>query len=80
MLWDDPTLGPFHRVAVVLFMGLWALAAGGLLWSPIGAAICGGVARVRGIENPLQYTSLGAVYSIMLLMPWFYLLLRAMQR
>ena len=51
----------------------------GVLWSPVGAAICGIIARKRGL-SPQRYTALGALYSALFFFPWLYLVLRMLGR
>ena len=55
---------------VLLF--LEALAVIGLLWSPIAAYTCARTARARGL-NTRRYAITGAIYSILLFLPWVYL-------
>ena len=59
----------------VPFVGLVfleALAVLGLLWSPIAAYSCGRAAQARGL-NTRRYAVAGAIYSILLFLPWLYL-------
>ena len=67
--------GPLGCAGIWAVLGLWGLAIGGLVWCPVAALICGAVAGVRGMTNPVRYAPVGAVSSIMLFLPWIYLLL-----
>lgn len=51
----------------------------GVLWSPIAALICGGIARARGLSVS-RYAAAGAVYSALLILPWLYLVVRMFNR
>ena len=46
----------------------------GLLWAPFAAFICAVIARVRGLSS--SYAGTGAWYSMLFILPWFYLALR----
>ena len=58
---------PFF-VLVIFYM----LAAIGLLWSPVAAYTCARVARSKGVDAR-RYAIAGAIYSILLFLPWIYL-------
>ena len=51
----------------------------GLLWAPVAAASCAFVARARKLP-PGLYASSGAKYSILLILPWVYLLIKLFGR
>ena len=63
-------LGPFVFVgfgAVVMIVGV--------LWSPVAAVLCARAAGKRGLA-PWRYAMLGALYSILMIVPWVLLLQR----
>ena len=49
----------------------------GLLWTPFAALICLAIARVRRLEGE-GYVKAGALYSLLFLLPWVWLVLRMM--
>ena len=51
------------------------LALLGLLWAPVAALICVLVARFRKLDGE-SYGAAGAKHSILLVLPWVYLLVR----
>ena len=53
----------------------WPSFALGLLWAPFGALVCARMAQSRGL-NRRRYAVAGAVYSILFLWPWIYLIAR----
>ena len=59
-------------IPVFVTVFLHILAAFGLLWSPIAAITCGRAARARGLDTR-RYAIAGAIYSILLFLPWIYL-------
>ena len=69
-LWAPFILGPF------VFVGLGAaIVLVGALWSPAAAALCARAARRRGLA-PGRYAIWGALYSILMIVPWVLLLQR----
>lgn len=56
-------------------VGVIVLAAVGVLWAPVGALICLITARFKNLP-PRSYAVAGAKHSSLLLLPWFYLLMR----
>ena len=52
-----------------------ALAALGLVWAPAAALICALVARIRKLRGE-SYAWVGAMCSMLLILPWVYLLVR----
>ena len=58
-------------VVGVLQSILWA----GLIWMPFAAATCAVVARRKGFDVK-AYSVAGAVYSVLFVIPWIYLVLR----
>ena len=52
-----------------------AVAVLGLVWAPAAALICALVARTRKLTGE-SYASTGAVCSMLLILPWVYLLVR----
>ena len=70
----------FGIVLFVFGFGLVALAtitfqAFCIIWSPVAAVICGLTAHKRGL-NVLRYAIFGAVCSMLLFVPWLYVLRR----
>ena len=59
----------FIPVAVLL------LAIAGLVWTPFGILICALVARFRGLKGE-PYATAAAKSSVLLLLPWVYLVIR----
>ena len=55
------------------------IALFGLVWAPIGATICALAARKVGLPAR-RYAVAGAIYSVLLFLPWMYLLLRVLGR
>ena len=53
--------------------GIVLLSLGGLVWSPFAAFIAFRRARQRGLA-PIRYMFIGALYSILLIIPWFILI------
>ena len=51
------------------------LAALCIAWSPFAALTCARIARRNGL-NARRYAMLGAMYSVLLFLPWLYLTLR----
>ena len=64
-----------------LFVELFnqAVAVLGLVWMPCAALICALTARSRGL-SVTRYAIAGAVYSILLSLPWIYLWFRMRNR
>ena len=60
---------------VVATIAMLLLAVVGLLWSPFAAAICGGVAHRKGGEGSKSAAD-GLLGSILLFLPWVYMLSR----
>lgn len=54
---------------------LLAVSLAGLIWMPFAAASCMYVARSKGL-NVNAYGIAGAVYSVLFILPWVYLVLR----
>jgi len=70
----------FGVVLLVFGLGLIALAilafqAFCIVWSPFAAVMCGRVARKRRL-NILRYSIIGAIYSVLLFVPWMYIMQR----
>ena len=59
-------------IPLFVFPFMVLLAALGLLWAPFGALICALTAKSRGLSIR-SHAIAGAVYSILFLVPWFYL-------
>lgn len=51
----------------------------GIVWSPVGALLCGIAARKRGMSTA-RYALAGAFYSALFILPWIYLMLRLLDR
>ena len=66
---------PAILIIVSSIVGLYGLAAIGLLWAPFASLICLSAARARGL-NDSTYAIAGATHSILLMLPWIYLILR----
>ena len=66
------TVGSILLTSPSLAMGMIIVAAAGLLWSPVAAVITRHQARKHGLTGS-HYAVAGALYSIFLLVPWFYL-------
>ena len=68
----------FENVGEVFFwvpVSVLALAVLGLLWAPFAALICILVARFRKLGGE-SYGAVGAKHSMLLVLPWVYLLVR----
>ncbi len=63
----------FGSIFTMIFTAL--LAGFGVLFAPIAAAICGIIARSRGLRVS-RYALVGGVCSGLLFLPWLYLLTR----
>ena len=83
-----PFLRPFGLVVTILGVVVYvgavvvfpSLVAGpgiavGVLWMPFAALFCARAARSRGLDSG-RYAVAGAIYSILLFIPWVYLVLR----
>ena len=62
--------GSFAASGSVLF-----IASLGVIWVPFGAAVCGWRAKEKQFQV-LKFAVAGALYSMFLLLPWFYLISR----
>ena len=51
------------------------IALSGVMWAPFGAVICGGTAKNKQLPV-LKFAIAGALSSLFLLIPWFYLITR----
>ena len=51
----------------------------GIVWSPVGALLCGIVAWKRGMSTA-RYALAGAFYSALFILPWIYFMLRLLDR
>ena len=70
-----PLTVPFFYGTFGVFIFAALFVAGGILWSPFAALICALIASIRGL--PIRRCALaGAVYSILLFLPWVYLVAR----
>lgn len=63
----------------ITFFFLLLMIGIGLFWAPVAALICGLMARSRGMSVRL-YALAGGLYSMMLFLPWFYLVVRMSDR
>lgn len=63
----------FFPLSASVMSGFIALA--GLIWAPFGALICARAASRRGLQAH-RYAVAGAAFSVLYLVPWFYLVLR----
>ena len=63
-------VGSFIASGSVLLIALL-----GVMWAPFGAVICGGTAKNKQLPV-LKFAIAGALSSMFLLMPWFYLITR----
>ena len=62
--------GSFAASGWVLF-----IAVLGVMWAPFGAVICGGSAKIKQLPV-LRFAIAGALSSLFMLLPWFYLITR----
>ena len=69
----DVPLGVAILIFSLLAFGLSLLLLGaGVLWSPIAAVICYNKAELVGLPS-IRYAAVGALYSVLFLMPLIYL-------
>lgn len=68
-------LGNIGEILFWIPVSILAMAFLGLLWSPFAALICGLIAQYRKKEF-MPYAGAGAKCSLLLVLPWFYLLVR----
>ena len=68
-------LGNIGEILFLIPVSILAMAFLGLLWSPFAALTCGLIAQYREKEF-MSYAKAGAKCSSLLLLPWFYLLVR----
>ena len=61
---------PLAVLALLLLIPL------GIVWAPFGAAICGRIARKRGLDPGDEYIIAGLASSFWLFVPWIYLVSR----
>lgn len=66
-------------IPVVVFTVMLLVAVLGLLWAPFAALSCAFIAGKRGL-SARRYAVAGAIYSILFLLPWFYLLAELLNR
>ena len=68
-------LGNIGEILFWIPVSILAMAFLGLLWSPIGALVCGLIALYKK-KGFMSYAGSGAKCSSLLVLPWFYLLVR----
>ena len=62
--------GSFTASGLVLLIAML-----GVMWAPFGAVICGGTAKIKQLPV-LKFAIAGALSSLFLFLPWFYLITR----
>ena len=65
----------YEFLSVIALAFVWFFIAIGVLWAPFAMVICGAIARTRGL-SVVRYAGAGGIYSILFVLPWFYLLVR----
>ena len=65
----------YQFLSIIALMAAYFVIALGLLWSPFAMVICGAIARTRGL-SVVRYAGAGGIYSILFILPWFYLVVR----
>ena len=73
---DPPwVMGAFFALVIATFVmaGMTMVFAFlGVVWSPFAALVCYIIAHFKGYPK-LRFTIAGAVYSVLFILPWFYL-------
>lgn len=65
----------FEFLSIIALAFVWFFIVLGLLWAPFAMVICGAIARTRGL-SVVRYAGAGGIYSILFVLPWFYLVVR----
>ena len=68
-------LGSIGEILFFVPVAVLFLAIVGLVWTPFGTLICAFVAHFRGLKGE-PYATAAAKSSILLLLPWVYLVIR----
>ena len=76
---DEGSIIKIGEISVWVAVAVGLLAVVGLLWAPIGAFSCVLVARARNLA-PGGYGTSGAKCSMLLILPWIYLVIRLFDR
>ena len=66
-------------LAFFVLVGAIIVLTIGIVWSPVGALLCGIAARKRGLSTA-RYAIAGAFYSALFILPWIYFTLRLLNR
>lgn len=66
-------------LAFFVLVGAIIVLTIGIVWSPVGALLCGIAARKRGLSTA-RYAIAGAFYSALFILPWIYFMLRLLNR
>ena len=73
IVWLLGVLAFFVSVGAIIVLTI------GIVWSPVGALLCGIAARKRGLSTA-RYAIAGAFYSALFILPWIYFMLRLLNR
>ena len=75
----EELIGPARSIAIVAFVGSFALMVVGILWAPLAGWLCPRLARGRNPENRCLPED-ATIASFLLLLPWFYLVSKVLGR